>query len=124
MVANLLCAQTLLGLAVFGTFFIGMLNLAPSGGPAAETEQLELSRFVAPFFLAGLALYSLVIVSGLGYLLARVERRGLCVALSIAALLYMPMGTLLGVFALLVLNRSDTRALFEGAEDHGRPAVL
>lgn len=123
MVATLLCAQTLLGLAVFGTFLVGMLNLAPSGATTGETEQLELIRFAAPFFLASLALYSLVVVSGLGYLLARVERRGLCVALSIAALFYVPMGTLLGVFTLLVLNRSDTRALFDGVQEHGRPAV-
>jgi hypothetical protein len=46
------------------------------------------------------------------------------VALSIAALLYMPMGTLLGVFALLVLNRSDARALFDGVQGHERSAVL
>lgn len=122
MAAYLMCVQSALGLVVIAVLLLGMLNLPPNvGGP--EAQHLEWIRLAVPIFLGALAVYSTGVMGGLGYHLARVERRGLCVGLAIAALLFLPLGTLLGVFALVVLNRPDARATFGDMRGQGLNAA-
>ena len=71
------------------------------------------------FVLAGWTLAILVIVAG--RLLKRHKRRIFCMVVAGISCLFMPVGTVLGVFTIIVLSRPTVRALFEAKE---RPRTL
>ena len=69
--------------------------------------------------LAGWTLTILLIVAG--RFLKRLKRRIFCMVVAGISCLFMPVGTVLGVFTIIVLSRPTVRALFEAKE---RPRTL
>jgi hypothetical protein len=63
------------------------------------------------FVLAGWTLAILKIIAG--RCLARRRRRAFCVVVACVCCVLPPLGTILGVFTLIVLNRPSVKALFE-----------
>ena len=51
-----------------------------------------------------------------GRFLKRHKRRVFCMAIAGISCLFMPVGTVLGVFTIIVLSRPTVRAMFEGKE--------
>ena len=65
--------------------------------------------------LAGWTLAVLLFLSGRN--LARRRRRGFCTVVAALSCLMMPLGTILGVFTLMVLNRPTVRSLFDAQKE-------
>ena len=63
------------------------------------------------FVIAGWTLTVLLIVAGRS--LKRLKRRVFCIVVAGIACLFMPVGTVLGVFTIIVLSRPTAKALFE-----------
>ena len=65
------------------------------------------------FVIAGWTLTVLLIVAG--RFLKRHDHRVFCMVIAGASCLFMPVGTVLGVFTIIVLSRPTVRALFESS---------
>ncbi|MEN4902551.1 hypothetical protein [Luteimonas sp. TWI1437] len=76
----------------------------------ADPAGIGMIAVVGALVVAALAGGALCIRGGLD--LARRRRHGLCVAVAALVCLNIPLGTALGVYALLVLSRPDVRAAF------------
>ena len=63
------------------------------------------------FIVAGWTIATLVFLAGKN--IARRRRHSFCVVAAAVACLFMPFGTILGVFSLVVLNRPSVKLLFE-----------
>ena len=72
------------------------------------------------FILAGWTLAVLLLLGGRN--LARRRGRGFCTAVAALSCLFMPLGTILGVFTLVVLNRPTVRRLFDAENQSERHA--
>lgn len=72
------------------------------------------------FILAGWTLAALMIVAGRK--LARRRNRGFCTVVAAFSCLMMPLGTILGVFTLMVLSRPTVRRLFDAEKESERHA--
>jgi hypothetical protein len=116
-------------LPLFSLIYIGMgvvvLTGKMSGGahPAAPGDTLGgwfFIAFGAIFFFAGVIGATLNILAGRA--LAKHERRTLCLVVACLNCLHMPLGTLLGVFTLIVLARPTVKVLFEGSPRDAWPA--
>ena len=68
----------------------------------------------AVFVLAGWTLTILLIVAG--RFLKRRKHLVFCIVVAGISCLFMPVGTVLGVFTIIVLSKPTVKALFEGAE--------
>jgi len=97
---------------------LSMLARAPR---APRGEELFAAAFAWLFVLfagaaiaCGLAFAGCLAVAGRS--LAQRRRHGFCVVVAAVSCLFVPFGTLLGIFSLLVLTRPSVRALFEGGE--------
>ncbi|MEE8537466.1 MAG: hypothetical protein V3U86_05580 [Acidobacteriota bacterium] len=79
-------------------------------------------QFAGWIFLAvgaGMMLFGLVFATGLflgGRFLAARRHHTFCVVVAAVSCFCMPLGTLLGVFTLIVLTRDSVKALFEGPQ--------
>ena len=71
--------------------------------------------FAGLFILCGWAFAVLLAVAGRN--LARYRRYTYCLVMAALACMFMPFGTVLGVFTILVLMRDPVRELFEAAGD-------
>ncbi|HWM90831.1 MAG TPA: hypothetical protein VN493_08700 [Thermoanaerobaculia bacterium] len=69
--------------------------------------------FAAGFVVAGWALAVCLALAG-SYLARRV-RYNFCLVVAAVSCVFMPLGTALGIFTILVLMRPSVKALFEGA---------
>jgi hypothetical protein len=87
------------------------------------------SRFMGGFFIV---IASLAILLGLTYALALVltgrnlanrEHYTFCLVVAGVSCMFAPIGTVLGVFTIVVLMRSSVRELFESASARGQEAV-
>ena len=112
--AGLACLLPLVSLLYIG-LGVAMLNgKMPSSSPAAaHGDLIGAGFFVAVgcmFFFVGVVGAVLNILAGRA--LARRERRNLCLVVASLNCLHMPLGTLLGVFTLIVLARPSVQALF------------
>jgi hypothetical protein len=114
-------------LPLFSLIYIGMgvlvLSGKMSGGKHAPGDALGgwfFIAFGAIFFFAGVVGATLNILAGRA--LAKHERRTLCLVVACLNCLHMPLGTLLGVFTLVVLSRPTVKLLFEGAPSGAWPA--
>jgi hypothetical protein len=111
------------GLAVLSSFFpllysaMGgfMLYAAHHPGPSNQQQQPAILGWIfiavgALLFLAGLAMAICILIAGRS--LAR--QRGYWFALIVACIecLFIPFGTILGVFTIIVLSREPVKALF------------
>jgi hypothetical protein len=62
------------------------------------------------FIAAGLTMSALILATGRS--LARRKRHGFCLVTACVECLFMPFGTALGVFTIIVLNRASVKQLF------------
>jgi len=69
-----------------------------------------LAMLAATWMLIGLS--SAACLAAAGHFLARRRHHTFCLAVAVVACLFMPVGTILGVFTILVLVRPSVRALF------------
>ena len=109
--------QSLGGL--IGLAFIGVGAFIASSPQIAQTNNPPPPWFGAIF--AGLGALVFVSVEGMaalcfftGRFLSRRQHHTFCVVISILNCLSLPFGTALGVFSILVLQRSSVKALFSG----------
>lgn len=94
-------------------FFIGLaLATGAMGGDdgGAAVVGVVMALFAAFFILAGWTMAALVFISGRN--LATRTRYTFCLVISGVMCLFMPVGTVLGVFTIIVLMRDSVKALF------------
>jgi hypothetical protein len=115
-------------LPLFSLIYIGLGVLELSGkmpaspGARGSGELVTGWLFVGMgslFFLMGAVGAVLNILAGRA--LAKRERRNLCLVVACLNCLHMPLGTLLGVFTLIVLARPTVKSAFEEAAAAGSP---
>lgn len=104
-------------------FFVGLAMVAGwlrKPEPDVAPLGIVLMVIAGLFILCGWALAVLMIVAG--RFLARRRHRTFCIVVAAIACLFMPFGTILGVFTIVVLMRDSVQALFEaGAQPATSP---
>ena len=111
------------GLAAFFACFpifhliIGILMLSGAfegrgGGLPAAIGLLFVNMF---FIIAGWTLAVCLFIAG--YNLAKRRRYMFCLVMAAIACIFLPFGTVLGVFTIIVLMRPSVKELFESSED-------
>jgi len=113
--AGFACLIPLLALVYIGMGVAILTGTFGSSTPAARSGDM-----VGAYFFIGFGvLFALVGITGavlnilVGRSLARHERRTFCQVIAALNCFHMPLGTLLGVFTLVVLARPSVQALFE-----------
>ncbi len=91
----------------------------PQGGVPANAFGWLFIIIGAMFFLGGWALAIAIIVAG-RFLAAR-KRRIYCLVVAGIACMFMPFGTILGIFTIIVLMRPSVQELFEAVPSAGAP---
>src|SRR5262245_21790256 len=103
---------------------IAILSGRMSNGPRASDERMLGCFFIGfaiVFILAGWALAGLVALAGKR--LAQRTHYTYCLVIAAISCMFMPMGTVLGVFTLIVLLRPSVKVLFGQAPPPAVPAV-
>ncbi len=99
-------------LAASGMLAFGILNEAASDfADPAGIGAIVIVGVLVLFALLGAVLGFLA-----GFGLMRTRRYGLCMAASVLACLSLPLGTVLGIFTLVTLQRADVRAAFAAGD--------
>ena len=97
---------------------LGMLTGSFSADGAGDAEMRMVGgffvAFAAAFILAGLALAGCVVATGV--FLARRTHYTFCLVIAGVECIFMPFGTVLGVFTLVVLLRDPVKAQFTPTE--------
>ena len=96
--------------------FVGLaLIFGQIGGedPAADLIGLLFVVIAGVIILTGWTFAVLILLSGRN--LARRRRHTFCLVIAAVECLFMPFGTVLGVFTIVVLMRDSVKALFEGS---------
>jgi hypothetical protein len=110
--------------ALFALLWMGFMTLlfsaAPSGpsGPPAAVGVVFLAFGAFALLLAGAVAGCLIYA---GRCLAQQKHYMFCFVMACLSCLQVPLGTLLGVFTLVVLSRPSVKDLFEAARDGGPP---
>ena len=115
-------------LPLFSLIYIGMGAMMvsgkmPSSPPSAHGDMIGGWIFISlgcVFFVMGVVGAILNVLAGRA--LGKHERRTLCLVVACLNCMHMPLGTLLGVFTLIVLGRPTVKSLFEGAPGGAWPA--
>lgn len=103
--------------------FVGLATILGGAGAAASNSQANLAGGVATSAFGGIFVFAGMFVILLGYAMGYYGFRGakalescrdwnLCFGTSIAFLLFQPLGLALGIFAIIVLNRTTVRTAF------------
>jgi len=102
--------------------YIGMGAAILTGTFASHSPSARAGDLVGAYFFIGIGMvFALVGITGavlnilVGRSLARHERRTFCQVIAALNCFHMPLGTLLGVFTLVVLARPSVQALFEAS---------
>ncbi len=105
---------------LFALLYIGMGVAMLTGGLASSTPAARHGDVIGAYFFIGFGtVFALIGMTGAvlnvvaGRSLARHERRTFCTVIAALNCLHMPLGTLLGVFTLVVLSRPSVQALFD-----------
>lgn len=105
---------------LFSLIYIGMGAAILTGGFGHSTASSRSGDLFGAYFFIGFGMvFALVGITGVvvniiaGRSLARHERRTFCTVIAALNCLHMPLGTLLGVFTLVVLSRPSVKALFD-----------
>lgn len=112
----------LIHLAIGLSFLTGNFPVPPAGeGPEFPVRMFGLMFTVIPliFILGGWALAVLTFIAGRK--LARREGYTFCLVVAGILCLFMPFGTALGVFTIVVLLRDSVKALFAGQQGGAAP---
>jgi hypothetical protein len=101
--------------------FVGFMMLSiPTAGPGAPPPGGAPPAFLGWFFIAfgglfiALNLTLAILTAVAGYNLARHRRRTFCFVIACINCIGVPLGTILGVFTIIVLVRSSVKDLFDG----------
>ena len=99
---------------IFGVFFGVALSSAPHG--ANEPPLAILGGFFIVFGLIFVAIFGAIGVLMLfaGRNLSKHKSYTFCFIIACLACLWMPLGTVLGIFTIIVLTRDSVKGLFEG----------
>jgi hypothetical protein len=116
--------------ALFPMFYVAMGLLFASGGFAGGKPEERLpaafmgAMFIGlgGFFLVTLMAYAVALFLAAKYLTER-RRHTFCVVVAAVSCAFQPIGTVLGVLALIVLFRPSVKALFGVGPDPGTPAA-
>ncbi|MCG6962482.1 MAG: hypothetical protein LJE95_04365 [Acidobacteria bacterium] len=103
-------------------FFIGLALTAgwfEKPEPDVAPIGIVLMLIAGLFIVCGWTLAVLMIVAG--RFLAKRQHRTFCIVVAAMACLFMPFGTILGVFTIVVLMRESVQALFEGGKQAAPP---
>ena len=103
-------------------FFIGLALAAgwlDKPEPDVAPVGIILMLIAGLFIVCGWTLAVLMIVAG--RFLAKRRHRTFCIVVAAIACLFMPFGTILGVFTIVVLMRDSVQALFESGEPPALP---
>ncbi|HSO24283.1 MAG TPA: hypothetical protein VLT81_15355 [Chondromyces sp.] len=95
-------------------FFMGLamaLGAFDEGDPATRPVGLGIMAFAALFIAAGWTLAALMALAGRS--LAQRKRYTFCLVMGGVECLFMPVGTVLGVFTIIVLVRDSVKKLFQ-----------
>jgi len=120
--AGFACLLPLFSLIYIGLGAAMLSGKLPSSPPSAHGDVIGGWIFVgvgSVIFFMGAVGAALNILAGRA--LAKRERRTLCLVVAGLNCLHMPLGTLLGVFTLIVLARPSVQALFNSAGSQGWP---
>jgi cytochrome c biogenesis protein CcdA len=104
-------------------FFLGLALAAgwfPDTDPEGETAGRFIMGFAALFILSGWTLAVLIAFAGRS--LQQLKRYTYCLIVAGIECIFMPVGTVLGVFTIIVLMRDSVKPLFNGQRpaDEGR----
>jgi hypothetical protein len=107
--------------------FIGLMLMASPDGFGVDAKQAAPIRFFGILFFAiggavvlfGWTLGALTAYAG--RCISKQEKHTFCVVVACVNCLHMPIGTLLGVFTLIVLFRDSVRQLFAGSRSAPTP---
>jgi hypothetical protein len=116
--AGFACLLPLFSLIYIGMGAMMLSGKMPSSPASAHGDMISGWIFISlgsVFFVMGVLGAILNFLAGRA--LAKRERRTLCLVVACLNCLHMPLGTLLGVFTLVVLGRPTVKSLFEGAPD-------
>ena len=105
-------------------FFVGLAMVAGwfhKPEPDVAPIGVVLMVIASLFILCGWTLAVLLIVAG--RFLAKRRHRTFCVVVAAIACLFMPFGTILGVFTIVVLMRESVQALFAGGSPSAGPPL-
>jgi hypothetical protein len=116
--------------ALFPLFYVAMGLLFATGGFAGpKTEDRLAAAFVGAMFIGLGGLFLLTLVAyGIalwlaGRYLAERRRHTFCVVVAAVSCAFQPIGTVLGVLALVVLFRPSVKTLFGVAPDPAAPVA-
>ncbi|HTA92164.1 MAG TPA: hypothetical protein VK745_21440 [Polyangiaceae bacterium] len=116
--AGLACLLPLFSLMYIGMGVLMLSGKLPSSSPGGAHSDLIGGWLIicggGVFFLVGAVGATLNILAGRA--LAKRERKTLCLVVACLNCVHMPLGTLLGVFTLVVLARPSVQALFNPSE--------
>jgi hypothetical protein len=96
-------------------FFMGLAMATGALGdndPEIQPVGLGIMAVAGLFIFLGWILAALIAFAG--YSLGRRRRYGFCLAMGCVECVFMPVGTVLGVFTIIVLVRDSVKALFAG----------
>lgn len=92
---------------------------SPSDAGEAEVVGWFFVLFSVAMILAGLALSAAIALAG--WYLSQLRARTYCLVIAGLACVFVPIGTVLGVFTIVVLSRPSVVALFAGSRDAKAP---
>ncbi|MCL5036808.1 MAG: hypothetical protein M1269_06805 [Chloroflexi bacterium] len=117
-VAALITVQVSINAVMFNVMARGMFEeFFTAGTKDAEVQQfmefiMNIQRvFIGLFIAAGIILAILLILGG--YFLKKRKNYNFCFVIAILSCLFMPLGTILGVFTIIFLTRKTVKAMFE-----------
>jgi len=107
-----------IGFGALGVFIALIVLVAVTGGGfiSGDPEAIAITSIVGPAVAGFLVLISLPdIIGGIGLLKRRPWARILVIIISCLDLLFIPIGTIIGIYCIWVLVHDDTVKLFEKA---------
>lgn len=108
-----------IGFGALGVFIALIVLVAVTGGGfiSGDPEAIAITSIVGPAVAGFLVLISLPdIIGGIGLLKRRSWARILVIIISCLDLLFIPIGTIIGIYCIWVLVHDDTVKLFENAQ--------
>jgi hypothetical protein len=88
-------------------------NFTGKGGPPPAWFGWFLVIIASGFILIGLTMAALILTAG--RFLSRRKHHTFCLVVGAVECLFMPFGTVLGIFTIITLNRASVKQLFAGA---------
>ena len=112
------------GLGACVGMFYGVIGIVMTAGPDAMASNGSPPPAAIGWFLAGLGVFIVLMSAGfsvldflVGRFIARRTHRTFCLVVAGITCLSIPIGTILGVFTMVVLMRPSVRAMFQAPDE-------